>query len=112
MADEQDARPAEAPVIGKPFEPGRSGNPGGRPKVVAEIKALMQDNAARAVQVLLDGLEGPDPKNAKACAELLLAYVLGKPKQTVELGGENGGPIGVEVIRRVIIDPRAGNSDT
>jgi hypothetical protein len=91
------------------FKPGQSGNPGGRTKAHAEFVKLMQENAGKAVNRLVTGLAGADLTDSRECAKIILAYAHGKPKQAVELTGEDGGLIGVEVIRRVIIDPSAGD---
>jgi len=39
--------------IGKPFQKGQSGNPGGRPKVVAEVKELAREHTAEAIETLV-----------------------------------------------------------
>lgn len=103
--DEAATRPAYNPSGKGGFEKGRSGNPGGRSKAHTEFLNLLQENVPAAIQALVRGLD--DPKQAKGCAEVILSYVLAKPKQSVEISGEGGGVIGFEVIRRVIVDPGA-----
>ncbi|MGI4814370.1 MAG: hypothetical protein ACRYGG_13725 [Janthinobacterium lividum] len=101
--DEQKTRPAYNPGGKGGFEKGKSGNPGGRSKAHTEFLNLLQENVPAAIKALVRGLD--DPKQAKGCAEVILSYVLAKPKQSVEITGEDGGAIGFEVIRRVIVDP-------
>ena len=36
-----------------PFEKGHSGNPGGRPKVVAEVKELAREHTSEAIETLV-----------------------------------------------------------
>ena len=36
-----------------PFEKGQSGNPGGRPKVVAEVKGLAREYTSQAIETLV-----------------------------------------------------------
>ena len=40
-------------TIGKPFKKGQSGNPGGRPKVVAEVKELARAHTGEAIKTLV-----------------------------------------------------------
>jgi hypothetical protein len=37
---------------GRPFEPGQSGNPGGRPKVIAELRELARQHTPAAIEEL------------------------------------------------------------
>lgn len=67
------------------FQPGVSGNPGGRPKEVREVKVLARERTASAIEVLTKIME--DPKAAPAarvaaCRELLdRGY--GRPESSV-----------------------------
>ena len=40
-------------MIGRPFKKGQSGNPGGRPKVVAEIRQLARKRGPEAIAALV-----------------------------------------------------------
>ena len=72
-------------TIGKPFKKGQSGNPGGRPKVVAEVKELAREHTAEAIQTLVSIMS--DPKSAPAArvsaANALLDRGYGKPPQHI-----------------------------
>ena len=91
----------------KPFKPGQSGNPKGgsasrtAQRIFREFlfeAAKSKDGQERErLQVLLarlfaDGANG----NVKA-TEKLLAYAFGTPKQLVEVGGNDDGPIKSEI---------------
>jgi len=57
--------------IGKPFKKGQSGNPGGRPKVVAEVKELAREHTAEAIQTLVSIMNNPKvcPCSESFCCE-------------------------------------------
>ncbi|MDI3298260.1 MAG: hypothetical protein QJR08_03720 [Bacillota bacterium] len=67
---------------GRPFPKGVSGNPGGMPKGVAEVKALARQWAPRAIETLVDiMLHGQHERARIAAAEALLDRGFGKPTQ-------------------------------
>ena len=78
-------------TIGKPFQKGKSGNPGGRPKVVAEVKELARAHTAEAIQTLVSIMTNPKsaPAARVSAANALLDRGYGKPPQHIT--GE-GGP--------------------
>ncbi len=68
------------------FQPGVSGNPGGRPKVLAEVRDLARQHTTTAVQALVDIMQD---KKAPAAARVGAATALldrgyGKPTQPIE----------------------------
>ena len=68
-----------------PFQKGQSGNPGGRPKGFAEIKALAREHGPKAIQKLVEHLEGDDSKLSQTAAVALLDRGYGKPGQSMDL---------------------------
>ena len=78
-------------TIGKPFQKGRSGNPGGRPKVVAEVKELARKHTGKAIETLVSIMDNPKaaPAARVSAANALLDRGYGKPPQHIT--GE-GGP--------------------
>jgi uncharacterized protein DUF5681 len=68
-------------TIGKPFKKGQSGNPGGRPKVVAEIKELARAHTGKAIETLVSIMDNPKaaPAAGVSAANALLDRGYGKP---------------------------------
>lgn len=60
------------------FKPGQSGNPGGRPKGLA---ARARELGDRALDVIREGLDDPDPKVKLAAAKEVFDRGWGKPVQ-------------------------------
>lgn len=77
------------------FRKGQSGNPGGRPKECAEVKALAREHGAEAIAKLVELMRGEDLRTAKAAADSLLDRGYGKPGQAVELSGPGGAAMAV-----------------
>ena len=78
-------------TIGKPFKKGQSGNPGGRPKVIAEVKELARAHTSEAIETLVSIMTNPKtaPAARVSAANSLLDRGYGKPPQHIT--GE-GGP--------------------
>ena len=72
-------------TIGKPFKKGQSGNPGGRPKVVAEVKELAKEHTVEAIQTLVSIMTNPKfaPAARVSAANALLDRGYGRPAQHV-----------------------------
>ena len=71
---------------GKLFVPGQSGNPGGRPKGVIEVRELARTHTEAAIKALADMLTDEKAPHAArvAAAVALLDRGWGKPLQQVE----------------------------
>ena len=76
------------------FEKGQSGNPGGRPKEDAEVKALARAHGKAAIEKLFALMNCGQARTEVAAAQALLDRGFGKPAQAVTVAGDDeGGPI-------------------
>jgi hypothetical protein len=71
------------------WQPGQSGNPGGRPKESPIAKELAKAHTEKAVRVLAELLDAEDLRARAAAAQALLDRGWGKPSQetNVNLSG-------------------------
>jgi hypothetical protein len=69
-----------------PFRKGKSGNPGGRPKVVAEVQALAREHTMKAIETLNTIMcdEGAAAAARISAANALLDRAYGRPAQTID----------------------------
>lgn len=85
------------------FLPGQSGNPGGRSKESARIKALAASKAENCISKLEKIMEtSQDERNVIAAANALLDRGLGKPSQAIVGGDEDDAPIKVEGVLKLV----------
>lgn len=69
------------------FKPGQIANPGGRPKAVAEVRALAREHSVEAMETLVQVMRNPSsPTNARiAAADAILNRGYGRPETTVNV---------------------------
>src|SRR5687767_13450060 len=72
---------------GRPFPKGTSGNPGGRPKVAADVRELARVHAADALATLGAIAADPaqDPRARIAACVALLDRAYGRPSVAIEV---------------------------
>ena len=73
-----------------PFEKGKSGNPGGRPKENEEIKRLAQEHCPEAIERLATLMKDKSSRTAVAACIAILDRGCGKPPQALEHSGSLG----------------------
>ena len=78
-------------VPGKPFLPGQSGNPSGRPKIPEEVKEAFRAASGDACRVLCEIVNDFSAKDADRirAAEAILDRAWGKPVQAVDVDARN-----------------------
>lgn len=79
--------------LGRPFEPGKSGNPSGRPKVAHELASAFQAHGLEALEVLLAVMRNRKARGQDRirAAEVILERGFGKALQPI--GGPEGEPL-------------------
>ena len=93
------------------FKPGQSGNPGGRPKEAAEVKALARSHSKAAVEKLVDLMRSSaDERTIIAACNSILDRGLGKPAQAIIGGDEDEPAVKVEGMLK-LVRPKGGEGE-
>ena len=82
------------------FKSGFSGNPAGRPPKNASATSMMarlaRGHAEKAMRVMAESLDDPDPRVRMVAAKEILDRAYGKAKETVEVIEDQGGVHGFD----------------
>lgn len=81
------------PPVGRPFQKGQSGNPGGQSKEKKAVLDILKESAEVFATKLVELAEQGNVEAVKTG----LAYLLGKPKERVEVSGPDDGPLQINV---------------
>jgi Family of unknown function (DUF5681) len=89
------------------FQPGQSGNPGGRPKGEGEIRELARQHTATAIATLAEICANGRTDSAKvAAASALLDRGWGRPRQDVD----SSGALNWEALLQRALEPGSGDA--
>jgi hypothetical protein len=97
---ESNAPPAGSPVKGhpnlRPWKPGQSGNPNGRPKIEPRVRRHARKYDMAMCKVLADIAQDPKAPWAerRRAAMDLIAVGSGRPATVQEIAGRDGQPVG------------------
>ncbi len=81
-------RPGKRKAPRTAWKKGQSGNPGGRPKEVAEVRELSRQYTDEAIQTLVTLMQSAKVERTRlAAASELLDRGYGRPPQAIDLGG-------------------------
>ncbi len=84
----EQTRPGKRKAPRTAWKKGQSGNPGGRPKEVAEVRDLSRQYTEEAIQTLVTLMQSAKLERTRlAAASELLDRGYGRPPQAVDLGG-------------------------
>lgn len=83
------------------FVKGKSGNPGGRPKIIEEFRAACQESWPEVLDTWKTVMKTGDPYSQVKAGEAIAAYAFGKPAASVAFEDPNGAVSTLaDVIRR------------
>jgi hypothetical protein len=78
------------------FEPGQSGNPGGRKDGNTPVRRLARENSIEAIEKLLEWMRSDNPKASVSACNAILDRAYGKPAQPIS--GDEENPIQIAAI--------------
>ena len=92
---------------GRPFKPGQSGNPGGRPKIPEDVKMAFRAACPEAVEILIGIMRNPKEKTPYRldAIKTILDRAYGRPVQAQDISFDVDSTADVMAqIRRVAME--------
>lgn len=97
---------------GRPFKPGQSGNPSGRPKMPEDMRQMLRDAGPELVRKLLEYTEHSNPKIAMWAITEALDRGYGKATQMQDISVDMAGSLDLEAqVRRVYLEQKNRKDD-
>jgi len=85
---------------GRPFPPGVSGNPSGRPAVIKVVRDLARQHTSAAIDALIEiATKGKNESARVSAASAILDRAYGKPEQAIDMTGKQD--ITIQIVRFV-----------
>lgn len=84
MSENREKQTVKRKLPRSAWGPGQSGNPGGRPKVAAEVRDLAREHGSRAIDRLVALMKSQNQSVALRAAEAILDRGFGRPMQAIE----------------------------
>ena len=108
MGNPKDAAENRKKPRGRPFQPGNSANPGGRPKLpedVKHVRELARQYTNSAIETLARVMATGSPNAQVSAAQALIDRGWGKPEQPIT--GVEDGPAIMQRVEITIVDPQS-----
>lgn len=90
---------------GRPFRPGQSGNPSGRPKMSEDVREMLKAATPKAVKLLVSVMDDDGQKTALRmdAAKTIIERVYGKPLQPIDSTISGGLDVGLSDVDRQLL---------
>jgi hypothetical protein len=86
----------------KPWQPGKSANPGGRPSIPEEVKAALQAATPAAVATLVEIMTAGKSEDTRVkAANIILERVYGKARQDVDVRVTDVGAMHLQLLEEI-----------